>query len=416
MTRVLVFSTLYPNAAQPNHGVFVENRLKETVALGGLDATVLAPVPFFPVAHPMFGRYAAYARAPRHEERHGVQVWHPRYAVAPKYGARLAPGALYRTGLAAVRRLQGQGHRFEVIDAHYFYPDGVAAARLGRTLGLPVVITARGSDLTQIADEAGPRQAMRWAAQEASASIGVCEDLRRRLVDLGAPPERTLTLRNGVDLQAFHPVERNAARARLGCRGFTLLSVGSLIPRKAHELAIEALRGQPEWRLMLAGSGPLRADLEALARRMGVADRVRFLGEIPHSELPALYSAADVLVLASSREGWANVLLESMACGTPVAASDVNGAREVVRAPAAGLLLRERTVAGLVEALQTLHSAPLPRAETRRYAERFGWRDTALANRALLTAAARAGYASRHDPGIAASARLLADGAVERAA
>lgn len=407
MTRVLVFSTLFPNAAQPNHGVFVENRLRETVALGGLSATVLAPVPLFPVTHRAFGRYAAIARAPRWEVRHGIEVLHPRYPVLPKVGAWLAPTALFRTGLNAVRDLEAQGRSFDVIDAHYFYPDGAAAVRLGQALRIPVVITARGSDLTLISFSAGPRRAIRRAAREASVGIAVCEDLRRRLVELGAPAERTLVLRNGVDLEVFRPGDRQAARAALGCDAYTLVSVGSLIERKGHDLVIEALCKQAGWRLLIAGSGPLRGQLEALARRLKVADRVRFLGEVPHGSLPALYTAADVMVLASSREGWANVLLEAMACGAPVAATDVNGTREVVAAPAAGRLIAERSAAAVVEAVRSIEASPPRRSETRRYAEQFGWSEIAKANKALLAAAGAAGYDGRHDPKIAAAAQVL---------
>ena len=404
MTRVLVFSTLFPNAAQPNHGVFVETRLRETVALGELSATVLAPVPFFPITHRAFGRYALFAHAPRREVRHGIEVLHPHYPVLPKLGSWLTPTTLFRAGLDAVCGLQSQGRSFDVIDAHYFYPDGVAAVRLGQALRIPVVITGRGTDLTLIPSSAGPRRAIRWAAQEASVGVTVCEDLRRRLVELGAPAERTLTLRNGVDLEVFRMGDRQAARASLGCEGFTLLSVGSLIERKGHDLVMRALCEQAGWRLLIAGSGPLRGELEALARRLRVADRVRFLGEVPHGSLPALYNAADVMVLASSREGWANVLLEAMACGAPVAATDVNGTREVVAALAAGRLIAERSVTGIVEAVRSIEASPPRRSETRHYAEQFGWNEIAQANRALLTAAGAAGYDGRHNPRIVAAA------------
>jgi glycosyltransferase involved in cell wall biosynthesis len=404
MTRVLVFSTLFPNAAQPNHGVFVENRLRETVALGGLSATVLAPVPFFPITHRAFRRYALFARVPRAEVRHGIEVLHPRYPALPMLGSWLAPTALFRAGLDAVRRLQSRGRSFDVIDAHYFYPDGVAAARLGQALRIPVVITGRGTDLTLIPSSAGPRRAIRWAAREASVGVAVCEDLRRRLVELGAPAERTLVLRNGVDLEVFRPGDRQGARASLGCDGFTLVSVGSLIERKGHHLVIETLCKQAGWRLLIAGSGPLRGDLEAFARRVKVADRVRFLGEVPHRSLPTLYTAADVMVLASSREGWANVLLEAMACGTPVAATEVNGTREVVATPAAGRLIAERSAAAIAQAVRSIEASPPRRSETRRYAEQFGWDEIAQANRALLTAAGAAGYDGRHDPRIVIAA------------
>jgi glycosyltransferase involved in cell wall biosynthesis len=265
VARVLTLSTLFPNAAQPNHGVFVENRLKETLALGGIEATVVAPVPYFPFAHRIFGRYAAFARAPLREVRQGVDIWHPRYAVLPKC-AQFTPASLYRCALASVRALQAEGQRFDVIDAHYFYPDGVAAARLADTLKLPLVITGRGTDLTLIPQAAGPRAQIRWAAWQASALVTVCDDLRRRLVELGAPEQRILVLRNGVDLRLFTPGDREAARAAWGLNGFTWLSVGSLIARKGHDLAIEALTHCPDCTLVIAGDGPLRPSLEALAR------------------------------------------------------------------------------------------------------------------------------------------------------
>lgn len=404
MTRVLVFSTLYPNAAQPNHGVFVDNRLRETLALGGLDAVVIAPTPFFPFKHPMFGAYSTFARVPRHEQRRDLDVWHPRYLVVPKVGSLWTPEFLYRSALACVRRLQRQGQTFDVIDAHYFYPDGVAAIRLGRTLGIPVVITGRGTDLTLIPEAPATRALVVDAAAKAAAMVTVCEDLRQRLITLGAPADRVLTLRNGVDLNLFSPKDRDAARAKHRFEGFVLLSVGALIERKGHHLAIEALVDCPDCTLVIAGGGPLRAELEALATRLAVADRVRFLGDTPHGRLPELYSAADALVLASSREGWANVLLEAMACGLPVLATDVNGTAEAVQSPDAGLLLPERTAACLTSAIGRLR-ANLPRREdTRRYAEQFGWGPIARANKALLTAVAASG-ASRGDTDLLAGAR-----------
>ncbi|HST92030.1 MAG TPA: glycosyltransferase, partial [Brevundimonas sp.] len=258
-----------------------------------------------------------------------------------------------------------------------------------------------------IPDETGARRRIRWAAHQASAMVTVCGDLRRRLIALGAPEDRTLVLRNGVDLWLFRPRDRAAARAALGLDGFTLLCVGGLIPRKGVDLVLEALAKRPDCNLLIAGGGPLRATLEAHARRLGVAGRVRFLGEVAHADLPSVYAAADVLVLASSREGWANVLLEAMACGTPVVATNVNGAEEVIRSGAAGVLMNRRTPEGLVEALDLLRRNMPSRTETRRYAEAFSWTRIGEANKALLDGAAAAGFEGRHAPGVLDLARRL---------
>jgi glycosyltransferase involved in cell wall biosynthesis len=138
-------------------------------------------------------------------------------------------------------------------------------------------------------------------------------------------------------------------------------------------LVIKALPMLPDTRLLIAGSGPESKSLKILAQRLNVEDRVSFLGTLPQVELRKYYGAADILVLASSSEGWANVLLESRACGTPVVASNVWGTPEVVAAPEAGLLMRERTPDAMVQAVRNLRSRLPDRKATRQYAERFSW-------------------------------------------
>lgn len=384
--RVLVFSTLYPNALQPNHGIFVETRLRHTLAQGGLAASVLAPRPWFPFSHPVFGHYAIFAQIPPRGMRHDIEVAHPPYPVFPKLSL-LTPWLLYRASLHAIREMQAAGQRFDVIDAHYFYPDGVAAALLGQSLGLPVIITGRGTDLTLIPRNPLAKRQIQWAARQANTLVTVCEDLRQRLLALGVAPDKVVTLRNGIDLDQFTPGPRQPATGHFG-----LLSVGSLIPRKGHDLVIQALAHMPDCHLTIAGDGPLRDELQNLAHRLGVTKQVHFLGEVPHAQLPQIYRDADMMVLASAREGWANVLLESLACGTPVVATNVNGSPEVVSSPAAGRLTTDRTVGAIRDAIATLRSAPPSREAARRHAMRFSWTETARANRDLLQAAARAGH------------------------
>jgi len=363
LLRLLTFTTLYPNLAQPNHGVFVENRLRQLVDSGEVSADVLAPVAWFP------GRGL---RVPADETRHGLCVRHPRWLSIPAVGMRAAPWLLYQSAM----RVLSQGGRYDAIDAHYFYPDGVAATWLGARLGLPVVITARGSDVTQFPDYPAARRMILRAAERAAAVITVSAGLRDALVGLGANAAKIRVLRNGVDLDVFRPADPLQSRKALGVDGKVLVSVGALIPRKGHELTIGALALLPGWTLLIAGTGPERGALEAMARRAGVGDRVRFLGAVPHAELAALYSAANLSVLASSREGWANVLLESMACGTPVIASPIPGNPEVVGAPEAGSIAAARTPESIAAAVETWQAGAPDRARTRAYAERFGWAET----------------------------------------
>jgi teichuronic acid biosynthesis glycosyltransferase TuaC len=378
--KILTFSTLFPNSEKPGHGIFVETRLRHLVASGQVEARVVAPVPWFPSSNPRFGQYARQARVPRQELRHGIAVSHPRYPVLPKIGMNVAPLLLAQSVKPAIARMIDEGYDFDLIDAHYFYPDGVAAALLGRYFNKPLVITARGSDITLLPSYPLPRRMICWAARRADAVITVCNALRDEVVALGVDSSRVTSLRNGVDLQLFQPTERGAGNQ------FTLLTVGHLVPVKAQELIIGALPLLPGVRLVVAGDGPNRPMLEQLARSLNVAERVQFLGAVPQAELRGHYGAADALVLASSREGWANVLLESMACGTPVVASRVYGTPEVVAAPEAGVLMAERTPQGVADAVNALRADYPDRAATRRYAERFSWDDTTAGQLTLFNA------------------------------
>lgn len=373
--KILTFSTLYPHAARPSHGIFVETRLRHLVASGKVESKVVAPVPWFPSRNPRFGEYAVHASAPREERRHGIEVLHPRYPLLPKIGMTLTPFLLARAVRPVIEQLL-RGYAFDLIDAHYFYPDGVAAILLGRHFGKPVVITARGTDVNLIPRYRLPRAMIRWAARHAAGIITVARALKDDLVRLGVPAERIEVLRNGVDLQLFRPIDRVAGRRKLEVSRTTLLSVGHLIPRKAHGLVIQALRWLPEMDLIVIGDGSEREALNALAWEAGVGERVRFVGALAQEELRNYYGAADALVLASSREGWANVLLESMACGTPVVASTIGGTPEVVSVPEAGVLIAERTPAAIAEAVQRLLARHTDREATRRYAERFSWAET----------------------------------------
>ena len=373
--RILTFTTLYPNAARPQFSVFVENRLRHLVASGDVVARVLAPVPYFPFRAERFGSYASFARAPRHEERFGIEIDHPRYLALPKVGMSMAPFLLYASARGALERLLRAGHRFDLIDAHYFYPDGVAAVMLGRAFGLPVTVTARGSDINVLPNYALPRRLIRRAARQADGVIAVSSALAGKLAGLGVEQSRITVLRNGVDPKVFRPVTPFEPGEGPPPRPLAV-SVGNLVPLKGHDLVISALTDLPGLTLWIVGGGPERGRLEALARDLNVAGRVRFLGVVPHERMPEVYSAADVLVLASEREGWPNVLLEAMACGTRVVTTKVSDVSDLVNTPAAGNRVAERSAGRLAQAIREILTVPLPREATRLHAQGFTWEAT----------------------------------------
>jgi len=373
--KLLTFSTLYPNSEKQHHGIFTETSLRHLLAHPEVSAKVVAPIPWFPFKNSAFGQYAFFARASRKQTRLGIDIVHPRFALVPKVGMVLTPFLMAMAVKPAIQRIIDDGFDFDVIDAHYFYPDGVAAIILGRHFKKPVVIKALGTDLNLILQSALPRKMILWAARHAAGMSSVCEALKTELVKLGVSSDRVTVLRNGVDLELFKPVDRVAMRRQLGFEHFTLLSVGLLTPRKAHDLIIRALPLLPDVRLVIAGGGTDLKTLTDLAIELKVDSRVRFVGGLPQQELRNYYGAADALVLASSREGWANVLLESMACGTPVVASNVWGTPEVVSTPEAGVLMPERTPSGIADGVNALRANYPTNDSTRRYAERFSWEE-----------------------------------------
>lgn len=348
-----------------------------------VDSTVVAPVPWFPFRSRRFGRYGTFANVPQRETLGGFDIHHPRYPVVPRLSWHAAPWLLYR----AVRKLARSLHRdapFDVVDAHFFYPDGIAAIMLAHDLGLPVCVTARGSDINLYPDYPVSRQWIKWGIRKANAIVTVSSDLKSRVLDLGGPDSRTTVLRNGVDSQFFRPLAVSELRSRLAGKGALILSVGNLVALKGHELVVEALRYLPGCSLAIIGEGPGKSELERAAAAHGVADRVTFIGNVTPEVLREYYSSADALVLASSREGWANVLLESMACGTPVIATPVGSARELISAPEAGIILAERSAAAIAEGFRELQARNPDRERTRAFASRFGWEETVRGQYAII--------------------------------
>lgn len=315
-----------------------------------------------------------------------MEIDHPRYPVIPKIGMSLAPFLMALWSLPRLRKIRRQGYEFDVIDAHFVYPDGIAAVLLGKWLKVPVVVTGRGSDIALHLKYAVPRWLTKRLLPSAGGLVTVCEALKQELLDLGIHKPKTVVLRNGVDLELFRPVDRDKVRGELKLRGSVIVSVGRLAELKGHDLTIRAIKEIPDTSLVLVGSGPEEQKLKTLVADLSLDDRVHFVGNQPQNNLSYYYSAADVMVLASSREGWANVLLESMACGTPVVATDVGGTIEVIGESGTGLLVQDRTPCAIACCVNQLLANLPDRSSVRAYAEGFSWDSTSEGQRELFMA------------------------------
>lgn len=377
--RVLSLSTLYPNDHTPNFGVFVERQMQAVMRRGDVDLTLINPLglPPFPLSlHP---RYAPLRQIARAENRGGVPVLRPHFLLLPGIGGRFNAGAVARAVLPLARQLHAE-RPFDLVDAQFFHPDGAAAVRIGRELGLPVSIKARGADIHHWGKAPGTAAQVLDAGLLATGLLAVAGGIADDMAELGIPRDKITIHRTGLDRQVFRPHDKAESRTRLALpQGKPLLAcVGALIPRKGQVFAIEALSLIPEAELLLAGSGADEAMLRARTAELGLEQRVHFLGPVPHSELPWLLSAADVFVLPTASEGLANAWVEALACGTPVVTTPIPGARELLTDPAWGRFAARDKLAIAIEVSELLADPPA-RADVLRGAEPFSWEANAAA-------------------------------------
>ncbi len=367
MLRVLALTTLFPSTARPGFAGFVERSLLRLAALPDIELTVVAPngVPPWPLsAHPAY-RAAAYL--PLAEDWKGLTVHRPRFPLIPGVGWRFNPTLIARAAAPFVR-----GVDTNVIHAEFFFPDGPAAAMLGQRFGVPVSIKARGSDIHLWGKRPSARAAMLRASGRAAGLLAVSHALKADMAVLGMAADKIAVHYTGVDLAAFRPLDRAVTRAEMGLPAPLVMSIGNLIPLKGHDVVIRAVASLPGVHLRIVGQGSGRAVLEALIARLGAADRIHLTGPLPHAEVARLLAAADIMALASEREGLANAWVEALACGTPIVATPVGGAAEVIDRHAAGRLAA-RTPEAFAAAVSDLLANPPLQAEVRTAAERFSW-------------------------------------------
>lgn len=384
--RILTLTSLFPSTARPRHGIFVETRLRHLLKDCPVEARVLAPVPWFPFHGRWCGSYAAFAATPRRDTlAGGLQVFYPRYVMLPKIGVAFQPDAMAYACIDDLEALHRVGWRPDLIDAHYLYPDGVAAAKIANSTGLPLVLTARGTDVNVLARQARAGQRVLWASRKAAAVIAVSTRLKEALIALGVEANKIRVVRNGVDTDVFTSTDRFTARTLLGLnQRTTLLCVGNLVPEKGFSLAIACVSRLSNAQLVIVGDGPLRGELERHGLALGVADRLVFMPSMPQAKLACVYSAADVLLLCSTREGWPNVVLESLACGTPVVATDVGAVNEILTDRNIGRVVPSRETASMVAAVEDLLTSARDRQRPTAHAARFDWHSVSQAQMTLF--------------------------------
>lgn len=373
--RILTLSTLFPAASRPNFGIFVERQTAALAAVRDFAVTVINPVGNAPWPLSLLSEQSALKALPHDEQWGGLDVYRPRFTAIPVIGGRFNPDMTARAVLSLARQLHAE-IGFDLIDAEFFYPDGPAAMRIAAELDLPFTIKARGADIHHWGKQPGCGEQILEAADKAAGLLAVSGALKSDMVALGMDANKIRVHYTGLDQSRFIPRDRATEKAKLGLTGPVILSVGALIPRKNQHLLIEALPALPDVTLLLAGKGESEPDYRALADRLGVSSRVRFLGSVPHDDLPALFAAADIMALVSESEGLANAWVEALACGTPIIASNVGGIQELVKTEAAGRIV-DRNPTAIAEAARAILANPPSPEDVAENVRAFSWDENA---------------------------------------
>jgi teichuronic acid biosynthesis glycosyltransferase TuaC len=348
--RVLTLSTVFPSVGHPGRGGFVRERIRNMAM--GASVTVLAPVPFF-------SRASHRTLAISTVEDDPFRVLAPKWIYPPLIGW-MNPVWLFLRLLWPAARLR-RVSRYQIIDSHFGFPDGCAATLLAAVFRCPFTVTLRGSEVLH-AEYPLRRQAMRFAFQRAARIIAVSERLRKFAIDLGAEPAKVKTIPNGVDTARFFPRDQGESRRKYGLPldRQIILSAGHLIELKGHHRVVRALaglhrRGIAVDLVIVGGPGEVRSyekEIRQTVTELGLEKHVHFLGQVPQQEIAELMAAADLFCLGSSREGWPNVVNESLACGLPVVATDVGAIPQMIPSESYGMIVPAGDAAALENALE----------------------------------------------------------------
>ena len=344
--KILSFSYCFPNSDNPNWGIFVFHRISALARLETLK--VYSPVPWFPF---LAGKQAGDIR----ENWNGLDVFRPKFFYTPKI-LKNQDARFYAKGIKHYVADLCKDWRPDILDAHFVWPDGVGVSRIARKLGIPYVITLRGK-LYECMKIASQKQQCADALKNAAAVISVSGRLADEAIQLGVDKDRIFIIPNGVDKDTFQIRNKKACRRELGLplNKKLLVTVAHLGHRKGHHEVIQALARLPEDVFLIlvggAAQGGTPDSIMAAAEKSGVGKRVMLAGPQSYDRVARYFSAADASVLASYREGCPNAVLESLACGTPVVATDVGAVQDILPVPDAGRIVPPQEVEPLKNAL-----------------------------------------------------------------
>lgn len=372
-------SYLFPNKFYPSYGIFVLNRLKHVNRY--CEIKVIAPVPYFPFME-ILSRYHNYSKVPRFELLEGLDVFHPKFLIVPKYCKWLDAITYFLSTLPRVLKLR-KTFDFDLVDVHWVYPDILAGYIYSRITRKKLVVTVRGKEAILFGNVDIRNRIVDFFMKKADLVVALSEELAELLQAKGVDKDRIVVIRNGVDTEQFRLHDKRQSRDNLGIdpEKNVILSVGSLIERKGFDKVIcclpAILKKHPNIVYYIVGSagpeGNFETQLRQLIQKKGLEKHVIMAGNQPNERLVSWYNAADLFCLPSKGEGSPNVVYEALACGTPVVAHAVGDVPEALCQPFLGYLVDPDDPNDLERKLLAGLHKPWDRQQISTYMGSFTW-------------------------------------------
>lgn len=353
--KILVITNLFPNNQDPTRGMYNKQQIIELSKL--CELKVIAPLPWAPPLKFNTKWYNHYKIAPK-ETIGGFEVIHTRYFMIPKFGRSLYGFFFFLSLFRKVKEIY-ESFKFDLIYSPWAYPDGFGSFLIAQKIGVPIIIGILGSDLNLFTRYALRRKMISYALKGSNRVIAVSRCLKQKAIELGVPSEKIEVITNGVDKNLFKQMDKMYCRKSLGLESDKkiILFIGHLVPVKGVDCLIDAFscisKKCENSSLVIVGDGALKHEMLRKINTLGLKDRIKLISSTPHDKIPLWINSCDVLCLPSLNEGCPNVVLEALACGRPVVATNVGGIPDIIDTPDLGILVPPKNPEKLAAALET---------------------------------------------------------------
>jgi len=357
--KLLIISNLYPSPWEPSRATY--NKQQFTYLQAYFDIYILVPV-----------AWPDYLKHRKEINNNNSKIRYCAYFYTPKFGRRFYSWwmllSIYLSSYLWIKSLN-----INAIFASWAYPDGVAAYRLSKKLNVPFYLKVHGSDINIFSQSPPRAKQIREAANQSKGVLSVSQALANKMIDMGIQKDLIQVIYNGVNQELFNYRSNNKENSN------SLLFIGNLKKTKGVTELLESFntihKKHPQLSLSFAGEGEMRNLLQQKITEYQLADKVNLLGSISHHLLPKLIQEAKLLILPSYNEGVPNVILESLACGTPVVATAVGGIPEIITNGTSGILIDSPNPQDITSGLEKALNQSWDRLSIAKSAKCFDWQE-----------------------------------------